>query len=69
MAVLARTSSNLPYRMIYKRTLGNLLKLSNVAVELLALLLREVRDSNLGPQIGYPDVFHGLSQSLHENVG
>jgi hypothetical protein len=44
---------------------------SNVVVELLTLLFRilEIPGSNIGSETGYPEVFRGLPQSLHENAG
>jgi hypothetical protein len=42
----------------------------NVVVHRLTLLrhIREVQDSNVGPETAYPEVFRGISQSLHMNV-
>jgi hypothetical protein len=41
----------------------------NVVVDRLTLRrIREVQDSNVGPETAYPEVFRGLSQSLHMNV-
>jgi hypothetical protein len=48
-----------------------LLILSNVVVEWLIFLfrIREAQDSNLGLEIGYPDLdFRGFPQSLQANV-
>jgi hypothetical protein len=43
---------------------------SNVVADWLTILLsiREVPGTNLGPEIGYPEVFCDLTQSFQENV-